>query len=56
MLGDITYKLQEIHHHGEAASVDPAVVEVEREQVSKILEKYPPADWCNFDETSLFAL
>ncbi|KAF8341695.1 hypothetical protein F5887DRAFT_919047 [Amanita rubescens] len=49
------YKLQEIRRHGEAASVDPDAVEAEREAVSKILEKYPPADQWNFDETSLFA-
>ena len=50
------YKLREIRRHGEAASVDPGAVEAERERVSKILEKYPPADRWNFDETSLFAL
>ena len=50
------YKLREIRCHGEAASVDPNAVEAEREEVSKILEKYPPADRWNFDKTSLFAL
>ena len=50
------YKLREIRRHGEAASVDPNAVETEREEVSKILGKYPPADRWNFDETSLFAL
>ena len=50
------YKLREIRCHGEAASVDPGAVEAEREWVSKILEKYQPADQWNFDKTSLFAL
>lgn len=45
------YGIKEFHRHGEAGSVDPAVVEAERACLKAILASYPPKDRFNFDET-----
>ena len=49
-----TYKIQEHRQHGEAGSVDTVAVEAERERCQKILARFAPRDWFNFDETALF--
>jgi hypothetical protein len=48
------YKLRERRRHGEAGSVDPKAVELERERCHRILAKFAPRDRWNFDETSFF--
>jgi hypothetical protein len=48
-----TYKLRERRRHGEAGSVDPLEVEVERERIRLVLAAYQPKDHWNIDESSL---
>jgi len=50
------YKMQEHRRHGEAGSVDPDAVDIERKRCAEILSKFAPRDRWNFDETSLFPL
>ena len=48
--------LKEFRTHGEAGSVDPAMVEIERERIRKLIQKYGYRlkDIFNMDETGLF--
>jgi hypothetical protein len=48
------YKIREYRQHGEAGSVDPEAVAAERERCRRILAKFAPRDWWNFDETLFF--
>ncbi|KNE96110.1 hypothetical protein PSTG_10532 [Puccinia striiformis f. sp. tritici PST-78] len=48
------HNLKSYRRHGEAASVDINVVELEVERVQKITEEYPLKDIFNMDETGLF--
>jgi hypothetical protein len=48
------YKIGKYRRHGEAGSVDIEAVDKEREHCHKILAKFAPKDWWNFDETSFF--
>jgi hypothetical protein len=50
------YGIKEYHRHGEAASVDLAAIEAERDCLKTVLVKYAPRDRFNFDETSFFPL
>jgi hypothetical protein len=47
------YKIKQHRNHGEAGSVDPAAVEVERRRVAGVLSPFSPRDWWNLDKTSL---
>jgi hypothetical protein len=47
------YKIKQHHNHGEAGSVDPAAVEVERRHVAGVLSPFALRDWWNLDEMSL---
>ena len=50
------YNLKEYRRHGEAASVNLEAVKREQVRVAKRLEKYPPKDRLNTDESGLFGL
>lgn len=50
------YNIKEFCRHGEAASVDIAVVNAERIHMKSILANYVPKNQFNFDETGFFAL
>ena len=50
------YNLKEYWRHGEAASVNLKAVKREQVRVAKRLEKYPPKDCLNTDESGLFGL
>ena len=50
------YNLKEYRRHGEAASVNLKAVKREQVRVAKRLEKYPPKDRLNTDESGLFGL
>lgn len=50
------YGIKEYRRHGEAASVDLATVEAERDRLKTVLTKYAPQDRFNFNETSFFPL
>jgi hypothetical protein len=47
-----TYKIREIHQHGEAASVDLDAVDTERLWCRQLLANYAPRDRFNMDETA----
>ena len=51
-----SYNIREFRRHGEAASVDVAAVEKERERIREIMAQYDPKDVFNFDESGLFGL
>lgn len=47
--------MKEFRRHGEAASVDPTLVEAERTCMREVLARFPQHDRWNFDESSFFA-
>jgi hypothetical protein len=49
------YKIKEFRRHGEAASVDSALVEEERIRMREVLAPYAPRDRWNWDESAFFA-
>ena len=51
-----SYGLKDQRRHGEAGSVNLALVEIERNRVAQILAKYKPSDQLNFDETAWYPL
>jgi len=49
------YKIKEFHRHGEAASVEPMLVETERRHMREVLAPFAQKDRWNFDKSSFFA-
>lgn len=49
------YKIKEFRRHGEAASVDPTLVETEQKCMWEVLAPFAQKDWWNFDESAFFA-
>ena len=49
------YKIKEFRRHGEAASVEPMLVETERRRMQEVLAPFAQKDRWNFDESSFFA-
>ena len=49
------YKLKEFCRHGEAASVEPTLVEAERRHMWEVLAPFAQKDRWNFNESSFFA-
>lgn len=47
--------MKEFRRHGEAASVDPVLVEAERTRLREVLARFAQRDRWNFDESSFFA-
>ena len=50
------HQLKYYQKHGESSSVDPAVVELEAEQIQNITKDYPLKDIFNMDETGVLYL